>query len=74
LGGAANQVHSTLRQGIYLPLANNPPEAPLCPMCRSRPIAILGIPYCRKWEAILLENWRRFAAGRPLLKVVDQEK
>ena len=26
------------------------------------------------WEAILLENCRRFAANRPLLNVVDKEK
>jgi phosphoglycerate dehydrogenase-like enzyme len=37
-------------------------------------VAILGTPYRQKWEAILLENCRRFAAGRPLLNVVDKEK
>ena len=37
-------------------------------------VAILGTPYRRKWEAILLENCRRFAAGQPLLNVVDKEK
>jgi phosphoglycerate dehydrogenase-like enzyme len=37
-------------------------------------VAILGTPYRQKWEAILLENCRRFAAGQPLLNVVDKEK
>jgi lactate dehydrogenase-like 2-hydroxyacid dehydrogenase len=33
-----------------------------------------GHPYRRKWEAILLENCRRFAAGQPLLNVIDKGK
>ena len=37
-------------------------------------VAILGTPYRQKWEAILLENCRRFAAGQPLLNVVDKQK
>ena len=37
-------------------------------------VAILGTPYRQKWEAILLENCRRFAAGEPLLNVVDKRK
>jgi phosphoglycerate dehydrogenase-like enzyme len=37
-------------------------------------VAILGTPYRQKWEAILLENCRRFAAGQPLHNVVDKEK
>ena len=37
-------------------------------------VTILGTPYRQKWEAILLENCRRFAAGQPLLNVVDKEK
>jgi phosphoglycerate dehydrogenase-like enzyme len=37
-------------------------------------VAILGTPYRQKWEAILLENCRRFAAGEPLLNVVDKQK
>jgi len=37
-------------------------------------VAILGTPYRQKWEAILLENCRLFAAGQPLLNVVDKEK
>jgi phosphoglycerate dehydrogenase-like enzyme len=37
-------------------------------------VAILGTPYRQKWEEILLENCRRFAAGQPLLNVVDKEK
>jgi phosphoglycerate dehydrogenase-like enzyme len=35
-------------------------------------VAILGTPYRQKWEALLLENCRRFAAGEPLLNVVDK--
>ncbi len=37
-------------------------------------VAILGTPYRAKWEAILLENCRRFAAGETLLNVVDKVK
>ena len=37
-------------------------------------VAILGTPYRQKWEAILLENCRRFAAGQPLLNIVDKEQ
>jgi phosphoglycerate dehydrogenase-like enzyme len=37
-------------------------------------VAILGTPYRQKWEAVLLENCRRFAAGRPLLNVVDKKE
>jgi len=37
-------------------------------------VAILGTPYRHKWEAILLENCRRFAAGQTLINVVDKEK
>jgi phosphoglycerate dehydrogenase-like enzyme len=36
-------------------------------------VAILGIPYQSKREAILLENCRRFARGEPLMNVVDKE-
>jgi len=36
--------------------------------------AIPSTPYRQKWVAILLENCRRFAAGQPLLNVVDKEK
>lgn len=35
-------------------------------------IAVRGAPYAAKAEAILLENCRRFAAGEPLLNVVDK--
>jgi phosphoglycerate dehydrogenase-like enzyme len=35
-------------------------------------VAILGTPYRQKWEALLLENCRRFAAGEPLRNVVDK--
>jgi len=31
-------------------------------------------PYRQQWEAILLENCRRFAAGQPLINVVDNGK
>ena len=37
-------------------------------------VAILGTPYRQKWEAILLENCRRFAAGQPLINLVDKQK
>jgi phosphoglycerate dehydrogenase-like enzyme len=37
-------------------------------------VAILGTPYRQKWEEILLDNCRRFAAGQPLRNVVDKEK
>ncbi len=37
-------------------------------------VAILGTPYRQKWEALLLENCRRFAAGQTLINVVDKEK
>ena len=37
-------------------------------------VAIYGTPYRDKWEAILIENCRRFAAGEQLLNVVDKEK
>ena len=37
-------------------------------------VAILGTPYREKWEALLLENCRRFAVGEPLLNVVDKQK
>src|SRR5215472_2525508 len=36
-------------------------------------VAILGTPYRQTWEALLLENCRRFAAGEPLLNVVDKQ-
>ena len=37
-------------------------------------VAIYGTPYREKWEATLIENCRRFAAGQPLLNPVDKEK
>ena len=37
-------------------------------------VAILGTPYRQKWEAILIENCRRFAADQPLLNVVDKKQ
>jgi phosphoglycerate dehydrogenase-like enzyme len=37
-------------------------------------VAIAGAPYRQKWEAILLENCRRFARNEPLLNVVDKER
>jgi len=54
-----------------------PPDSPLWAMPNvliTPHVAILGTPYRRKWEQILLENCRRFAAGQPLLNVVDKEK
>lgn len=37
-------------------------------------VAIHGTPYRDKWEAMLIENCRRFAAGETLINVVDKEK
>jgi phosphoglycerate dehydrogenase-like enzyme len=37
-------------------------------------VAIYGTPYREKWEAMLIENCRRFAAGQPLLNLVDKKK
>jgi len=37
-------------------------------------VAVYGAPYRQKWEAMLLENYRRFAAGEPLLNVADKRK
>jgi phosphoglycerate dehydrogenase-like enzyme len=37
-------------------------------------VAIYGTPYRDKWEAMLIENCRRFAANQKLLNVVDKEK
>lgn len=54
-----------------------PPESPLWGMSNvliTPHVAILGTPYRQKWEAILLENCRRFAANQPLLNVVDKEQ
>ncbi len=36
-------------------------------------VAIYGTPYRDKWEAMLIENCRRFATGQPLLNIVDKE-
>jgi phosphoglycerate dehydrogenase-like enzyme len=54
-----------------------PPDNPLwnTPNVLITPhVAIYGTPYREKWEAMLIENCRRFAAGEPLLNVVDKEK
>lgn len=54
-----------------------PAESPLWEMANvliTPHVAILGTPYRQKWEEILLENCRRFAAGQPLLNVIDKEK
>ncbi|HZU91128.1 MAG TPA: D-2-hydroxyacid dehydrogenase [Stellaceae bacterium] len=54
-----------------------PPDSPLWGMPNvliTPHVAILGAPYRQKWETILIENCRRFAAGRPLLNVVDKEQ
>jgi len=54
-----------------------PPESPLWAMPNvliTPHVAIYGAPYRQKWEAMLLENCRRFAAGEPLLNVVDKNK
>ncbi|HTV88908.1 MAG TPA: D-2-hydroxyacid dehydrogenase [Stellaceae bacterium] len=36
-------------------------------------VAIAGAPYRQKWLEILIENCRRFAAGEPLLNIVDKK-
>jgi D-isomer specific 2-hydroxyacid dehydrogenase, NAD binding domain len=54
-----------------------PPDHPLWSMPNvliTPHIAIYGTPYREKWEAMLIENCRRFAAGQPLLNLVDKEK
>jgi phosphoglycerate dehydrogenase-like enzyme len=54
-----------------------PPDNPLWRMPNvllTPHVAILGTPYRRRWEAILIENCRRFAAGRPLVNVVDKKE
>jgi phosphoglycerate dehydrogenase-like enzyme len=54
-----------------------PPDSPLWSMPNvliTPHVAIYGTPYRDKWEAMLIENCRRFAAGQPLLNVVDKEK
>jgi phosphoglycerate dehydrogenase-like enzyme len=54
-----------------------PPDNPLWNMPNvliTPHIAIYGTPYRDKWEAMLIENCRRFAAGEPLLNVVDKAK
>jgi phosphoglycerate dehydrogenase-like enzyme len=53
-----------------------PPDSPLWAMPNvllTPHVAIYGTPYRDKWEAILIENCRRFAAGQPLLNVVDKK-
>jgi len=37
-------------------------------------VASYGTPCREKWEGMLIENCRRFAAGHQLLNVVDKEK
>ena len=54
-----------------------PPESPLWAMPNvliTPHVAIHGAPYRQQWEELLLENCRRFAAGEPLLNVVDKNK
>jgi len=54
-----------------------PPNHPLWSMSNvlmTPHVAIYGTPYREKWEAILIENCRRFPTGQPLLNVVDKEK
>ena len=54
-----------------------PPDHPLWSMSNvliTPHVAIYGTPYREKWEDMLIENCRRFAAGQPLLNVVDKEK
>jgi phosphoglycerate dehydrogenase-like enzyme len=52
-----------------------PPDSPLWGMPNvliTPHVAISGAPYRQKWEALLLENCRRFSQGEPLLNVVDK--
>jgi phosphoglycerate dehydrogenase-like enzyme len=54
-----------------------PPHHPLWSMPNvliTPHVAIYGTPYRDKWEAMLIENCRRFAARQPLLNIVDKEK
>jgi hypothetical protein len=54
-----------------------PPDHPLWSMPNvliTPHVAFYGTPYRDKWEAMLIENCRRFAAGQPLLNIVDKEK
>ncbi len=54
-----------------------PPDHPIWSMPNvliTPHVAIYGTPYREKWEAMLIENCRRFAAGQPLLNPVDKEK
>jgi phosphoglycerate dehydrogenase-like enzyme len=54
-----------------------PPDSPFWGMLNvliTPHVAILGTPYRQKWERILIENCRRFAANQPLLNVIDKEK
>jgi phosphoglycerate dehydrogenase-like enzyme len=54
-----------------------PPNHPLWSMPNvliTPHVAIYGTPYREKWEAMLIENCRRFAAGQPLLNLVDKRK
>jgi phosphoglycerate dehydrogenase-like enzyme len=54
-----------------------PADSPLWEMANvmiTPHVAILGTPYRQKWEATLLENCRRFAAGQPLVNVIDKRK
>jgi phosphoglycerate dehydrogenase-like enzyme len=54
-----------------------PPDHPLWSMPNvliTPHVAIYRTPYRDKWEAMLIENCRRFAARQPLLNIVDKEK
>ena len=71
-------LHSGHLAGAGLDVADPeplPPESPLWDMPNvliTPHVAIYGTPYRHKWEAMLIENCRRFAAGQPLLNVVDK--
>jgi phosphoglycerate dehydrogenase-like enzyme len=54
-----------------------PADSPLWEMANvliTPHVAILGTPYRQKWEATLIENCCRFAAGQPLLNTVDKRQ
>ena len=56
------------------PLADDSPLWGMPNVLITPHVAILGTPYRQTWEALLLENCRRFAAGEPLLNAVDKQK
>jgi len=56
------------------PLLSNHPLWSMPNVLITPHVAIYETPYREKWEAMLIDNCRRFAAGQPLLNLVDKEK